>query len=147
MLKIRGVGKAVDGSEPRKCIGAKQALQFGQLPAIEFTLFCIGFRIDSRIKTSLLIAHFSQNKIKQFLCNAAIRCISGERIGFGIDRGKLPVVVKHFLKMRNIPESIDTVAVKSATHMIADATLRHFIECEDKHFFSFPIFFAMETIG
>ena len=46
---------------------------------------------------------------------------------------QLRLVIKHFFKMRHVPEGIDGVPVKAAAEMIVHSAGRHFAEGEKIH--------------
>ena len=50
-----------------------------------------------------------------------------------------PVVVKHFLEMRNMPALIGTVAIKPATQLVIYSALRHLLESVDGHVQGFAV--------
>jgi len=47
---------------------------------------------------------------------------------------ELRLVVEHFLEMRDVPLAVHGIAVEAAAEMVVDAAVRHFLECEGRHF-------------
>src|SRR5690606_37120412 len=88
--------------------------------------FAVG--IQSRIKSSVRVSHFTQQPGEDSLNNFFVLSIAGGSVCFSIEAHELAVVVKHFLKVRSKPLSVDGIARKSTPDLIVNATHSDFFQ-------------------
>ena len=90
------------------------AADFCRRPHVELAFLVLGVGIQGRVITALRRLHFAHDPAGGFDCNALEERISCCPPGIGIQAQQRPVVVEHFLEMRDRPALVHAVAAKAA---------------------------------
>src|SRR5947209_663669 len=114
-FKIRsGIG-AVDLFDEGEIVRADQ--DGGQLligPDVEQALAAAAVRAEGGIKSTSRRSQLAGDKLQRLFQDAAVHRFLRQSISLGVDLGKLGVVVKHLLEMRNGPGAFRAVAMEAA---------------------------------
>ena len=96
-------------------------LQQGGMAAIAAS----GDPLPQSLLESIRRTHLAYEPADDGACDVAERGLSRCASQIGIERDERPVVVEHFLEMRNRPFGVDAVAAETAAEMIIDAAFGH----------------------
>ena len=86
-----------------------------------------------RIEPAVFVGHVAADVIENVARGFLEERIARDLECGEIRNGQLRLVVEHFLEMRDVPELVCGISMKSATDVIVNPALGHFAQGEDRH--------------
>ena len=116
------------------CIGrAQHGGDMRRRPEIEGSLTAVTVSVQAGVEPSIWCAHVPEHPFDSLFDNGAVEWFAVTQPSFGIKADELPVVVEHFLEMRNAPLAVDAVTGEAPADLVKNPPLSHGIQSRHDH--------------
>jgi len=124
----------IEGARQRRALlGTEDRIQLRRCPQVEATLVALRVGVEAGVEATFWRRHFALHEGKRLLNHPRKRRLLGQLPAIEIGARQQGVVIKHLLEVGNEPALVDTVAVKTATQLVVDATGGHRAQRVGRH--------------
>ena len=97
-------------------------------PHVEFAFAAFAVGIEARVERAVVRSHVAHEPSHDVAGNVRVAPLARHARRVRVEREERPVVVEHFLEVRNGPLGVDRVAAEAASELIVNAAVGHVVE-------------------